>query len=99
MITCLYIVINYDMSNKIQPYCHRIGRTGRAGKSGVAITYLTDADTEVMYDLRCYLESTSAVIPSALARNPAAQAAAGARDDKGKLVAAGKKDSIVYAKD
>ena len=25
-------VLNYDMPNKIENYCHRIGRTGRAGK-------------------------------------------------------------------
>jgi hypothetical protein len=34
-------VINYDMAKNIEDYTHRIGRTGRAGKSGVAITYLT----------------------------------------------------------
>ena len=33
-------------------YTHRIGRTGRAGKSGVAVTFLTQADSEVFYDLK-----------------------------------------------
>ena len=61
-------VINHDMPAKIENYCHRIGRTGRAGKSGVAITYITESDTEVMYDLKTYLESTNAVIPQQLAR-------------------------------
>lgn len=89
------IVINYDMPNKIQQYCHRIGRTARAGRSGKAITYLTEGDTEVMYDLRCYLESTNAPIPQGLARNPASQAAPGARDEKGKLLNS-KKESVKY---
>ena len=34
-------VINYDMPHSIENYTHRIGRTGRAGKSGYAVTFLT----------------------------------------------------------
>lgn len=34
-------VINYDMPHGIEQYTHRIGRTGRAGKSGYAVTFLT----------------------------------------------------------
>ncbi len=90
-------VFNYDCPNKIQNYCHRIGRTGRAGKFGVATTFLTESDTEVMFDLKNYLESTDSSVPHQLARHPSAQAAVGARDDKGKLLGQ-KKDSIQYAK-
>jgi superfamily II DNA/RNA helicase len=32
--------------------CLKTGRTGRAGKQGVAITFLTNDDDEVMYDLK-----------------------------------------------
>ena len=32
-------VVNYDMPQDIESYTHRIGRTGRAGKSGVSITF------------------------------------------------------------
>ena len=35
------LVVNYDMPGSIEDYTHRIGRTGRAGKKGVAITFLT----------------------------------------------------------
>jgi ATP-dependent RNA helicase DDX23/PRP28 len=88
-------VLNYDCPTKIQPYCHRIGRTGRAGKSGIAITFLTDADTEIMYDLKTYLEDTEANIPAQLLHHPSAQGPANARDEKGRLLNA-KKDSVVY---
>merc|ERR1719424_549271 len=56
-------VINYDMPNKIENYCHRIGRTGRAGKKGLATTLLTEENDEVFFDLKNYLDSTDAVIP------------------------------------
>lgn len=90
-------VINYDMPAKISNYCHRIGRTGRAGKSGVATSFLTEADTEVMYDLKQYLESTNTPIPQQLLRHPAAQSAVGTRDASGKLMGQ-KKDTVMYAK-
>ena len=34
-------VINYDFPQDAEDYVHRIGRTGRAGKTGIAITLLT----------------------------------------------------------
>ena len=33
-------VINFDMPNEIENYVHRIGRTGRCGKTGVATTFI-----------------------------------------------------------
>ena len=33
-------VINYDMPSKVEPYVHRIGRTGRAGRTGEAILFV-----------------------------------------------------------
>ena len=36
----IQLVINYDMTLNIEDYIHRIGRTGRRGKSGVAKTFL-----------------------------------------------------------
>jgi ATP-dependent RNA helicase DDX23/PRP28 len=88
-------VFNYDCPNKIQSYCHRIGRTGRAGKFGTATTFLTEGDTDVMYDLKHYLEQTDTPVPSQLAHHAAAQAPVGTRDDKGKLLGT-KKDSVQY---
>ena len=36
------VVINLDTPNEIDDYVHRIGRTGRKGTNGIAITYITD---------------------------------------------------------
>lgn len=34
-------VLNYDYPNNSEDYIHRIGRTGRAGQKGTAITFFT----------------------------------------------------------
>lgn len=45
------LVVNYQMSKGIEEYTHRIGRTGRAGRKGTAITFWNeDSDREVLYD-------------------------------------------------
>jgi superfamily II DNA/RNA helicase len=33
-------VINYDAPTNYEDYIHRIGRTGRAGKTGIALTFV-----------------------------------------------------------
>ncbi|CDZ98663.1 pre-mrna-splicing atp-dependent rna helicase prp28 [Phaffia rhodozyma] len=68
------LVINWQMSNTIEAYVHRIGRTGRAGKTGLAITFLGHEDEEVMYDLKNEIsKSERSKMEPELARHPAAQ--------------------------
>ncbi|XXG63350.1 hypothetical protein AAC387_Pa05g1562 [Persea americana] len=62
-------VINYDMPGNIETYTHRIGRTGRAGKTGVATTFLTLHDTDVFYDLKQMLIQSNSTVPPELARH------------------------------
>ena len=42
-------IINYDCPYKITNYIHRIGRTGRAGKEGTAITFLEEKDKDYLF--------------------------------------------------
>lgn len=91
-------VVNYDLPSKIQNYTHRIGRTGRAGKEGIAISFLTDGDEEIMYDLKQYLAATDMPVPNELASHPSAKAAPGVRDDKGNVIARSKRDTVIFAK-
>nr|XP_018259746.1 pre-mRNA-splicing ATP-dependent RNA helicase PRP28 [Kwoniella dejecticola CBS 10117]OBR81904.1 pre-mRNA-splicing ATP-dependent RNA helicase PRP28 [Kwoniella dejecticola CBS 10117] len=68
------LVINWQMSDTIEKYVHRIGRTGRAGKNGLAITFLSNDDDEVMYDLRVEVEkSKMSKMNPELARHEAAK--------------------------
>ncbi len=46
----LPVVINYDLPRSPTDYTHRIGRTGRAGESGLAISFVT-ADSEAHFGL------------------------------------------------
>jgi ATP-dependent RNA helicase DeaD len=41
-------VVNYDMPNNAEEYVHRIGRTGRAGRKGTAITFAGEWDLEAI---------------------------------------------------
>lgn len=67
------LVINYDMPHTVEAYTHRIGRTGRAGKKGDSITFLTYGDSELFYDFKKLLEDCNAPVPSELARHEAAR--------------------------
>ncbi|MCF8168297.1 MAG: DEAD/DEAH box helicase, partial [Rhodoferax sp.] len=46
----LPVVVNYDLPRSPTDYLHRIGRTGRAGASGVALSFVS-ADTEAHFRL------------------------------------------------
>jgi len=41
-------VINYDMAHDCETYVHRIGRTGRAGRSGVTILFATPKESRML---------------------------------------------------
>lgn len=50
-------VFNYDIPNENEYYLHRIGRTGRAKRHGIAFTFFTDADRFRLRDIRKYTRS------------------------------------------
>lgn len=68
------MVINYDMAKTIEDYTHRIGRTGRAGKTGIAISFVTKDDSQLFYDLKqLILSSPISNCPAELMNHPEAQ--------------------------
>ncbi|KAJ2558797.1 mRNA splicing protein prp28 [Coemansia sp. RSA 1933] len=70
------LVVNFDMARDIESYTHRIGRTGRAGKRGLAVTFLhPQDDRDVLYDLRKMIAASPVSrCPPELANHEAAQA-------------------------
>ncbi|CAI7854053.1 unnamed protein product [Closterium sp. NIES-54] len=78
-------VINFDMPGNIEMYTHRIGRTGRAGKTGVATTFLTLHDSELFYDLKQMLTQSGCAVPPELARHEAAKFKPGSIPDRPRL--------------
>ncbi|XP_056648050.1 probable ATP-dependent RNA helicase DDX23 [Diorhabda sublineata] len=68
------MVINYDMAKTIEDYTHRIGRTGRAGKTGIAVSFCTNEDSALFYDLKqMLLSSPVSTCPPELMNHPECQ--------------------------
>ena len=60
-------VINFDMPTEIENYVHRIGRTGRCGKTGVATTFINKSCEETtLLDLKHLLKEAHQRIPPVL---------------------------------
>jgi ATP-dependent RNA helicase DDX41 len=58
-------VVNYDMPSEIENYVHRIGRTGRCGKTGVATTFINTRFTNetILLDLKHLLKEAKQRVP------------------------------------
>jgi ATP-dependent RNA helicase RhlE len=56
-------VFNYDVPFNAEDYIHRIGRTGRAGASGLAMTLVTSSDNRLMADLEKLLKRKIEIEP------------------------------------
>ena len=48
------MVINYDLPNNRELYIHRIGRSGRFGRKGVAINFVMNDDIRILRDIEQY---------------------------------------------
>jgi len=48
------LVINYDLPNSRELYIHRIGRSGRFGRKGVAINFVRNDDIRILRDIEQY---------------------------------------------
>jgi len=45
------LVINYDLPNSRELFIHRVGRSGRFGRKGVAISFVKDDDIQILRDI------------------------------------------------
>jgi len=63
----LVLVVNYDCPNHHEDYVHRVGRTGRAGAKGTAVTFISPDEEQYAPDLVKALKESNANIPTDLA--------------------------------
>lgn len=63
---CCRVVVNYDFPTGVEDYVHRIGRTGRAGATGLAYTFFGDQDSKHASDLIKILEGANQRVPPEL---------------------------------
>ena len=61
------IVINYDIPFKSEAYIHRIGRSGRHGRTGTAINFVTNNDIKRIHDIETYYHTHILPLPSDMA--------------------------------
>lgn len=62
----IVLVVNFSCPSHMEDYIHRIGRTGRAGNRGTAITFFTPADEQHASDLVYLLEKSEQPVPDKL---------------------------------
>eukprot|EP00743_Colponemidia_sp_Colp-15_P006469 GILK01006964.1.p1 GENE.GILK01006964.1~~GILK01006964.1.p1 ORF type:complete len:641 (-),score=141.44 GILK01006964.1:275-2146(-) len=77
-------VINFDMPREIENYVHRIGRTGRCGKTGVATTFINKScDETILLDLKHLLIEAKQSVPPVLQNLQDVTDGSGEKSNKG----------------
>ncbi|KAA0153907.1 hypothetical protein FNF29_02895 [Cafeteria roenbergensis] len=61
------LVINYDLPTSREFYIHRIGRSGRFGRKGVAINFVTDEDVPILRDIEQFYSTVIDEMPMSIA--------------------------------
>lgn len=61
-------VVNFDLPNDIDDYVHRIGRTGRAGKSGLATAFFNENNSSMARPLSELMQEANQEVPAWLGR-------------------------------
>ncbi|ODM24179.1 ATP-dependent RNA helicase ded1 [Aspergillus cristatus] len=80
-------VVNYDLPTDIDDYVHRIGRTGRAGNTGIATAFFNRGNRGVVRDLIDLLKEANQEIPSfleSIAREGSGYGGRGGRGGRGR---------------
>ena len=57
------VVINFDLPRSRETYIHRIGRSGRMGRKGVAINFVTSADVHQLRDIEAFYHTEIKPMP------------------------------------
>ena len=77
-------VVNYDLPTNIDDYVHRIGRTGRAGNTGSALSFVNEKNSGVARELRDMLEEGDQEVPPWLVQMSSSFGGGGGRGGGGR---------------
>ena len=58
------VVINYDIPQNVENYLHRIGRSGRFGRKGVALNFMTYYDVKNLHEIERYYSTSIEEMPN-----------------------------------
>jgi len=61
------MVVNYDLPKKFESYIHRIGRSGRFGRKGVAVNLVTKEDMTTLQQIEKFYSTSVAEMPENIA--------------------------------
>jgi translation initiation factor 4A len=61
------LVINYDLPTQPENYLHRIGRSGRFGRKGVAINFVSEEDSPMLADIQKFYNTVIEELPANVA--------------------------------
>ncbi|KAK7379654.1 hypothetical protein VNO80_05118 [Phaseolus coccineus] len=73
-------VVNFELPNDIDDYVHRIGRTGRAGKKGLATAFFNDNNASLARPLADLMQEANQEVPEWLSRYAARSTFGGGRN-------------------
>ena len=63
----LSLVINFDLPREKETYIHRIGRSGRYGRKGVAINLINDREVDYLKSIEEYYDTQILEMPQNIA--------------------------------
>ncbi|GIQ84624.1 hypothetical protein KIPB_006157 [Kipferlia bialata] len=57
------VVINYDLPSNRETYLHRIGRSGRFGRTGIALSFVTKEEVQALRDIEQFYATSIPELP------------------------------------
>ncbi|XP_055439147.1 probable ATP-dependent RNA helicase DDX59 isoform X2 [Bubalus kerabau] len=64
------LVVNFDMPSSMDEYVHQIGRVGRLGQHGTAITFINNNSKRLFWDIAKRVKPTGSLLPPQLLNSP-----------------------------
>uniref|UniRef100_A0A8C6S7N6 RNA helicase n=1 Tax=Neogobius melanostomus TaxID=47308 RepID=A0A8C6S7N6_9GOBI len=64
------VVVNFDMPNTMDEYVHQVGRAGRLGHRGTAITFLNNNNKRLFLEVVNRVKPTGSILPPQLLNSP-----------------------------